>query len=302
MDWFFTRDYVEPAIPFFLALVVLEQVVSARRRVGVIRGYAWRDTAASLAMGIGSLVVGLALKGATFGLYVFCYDHRFFELGTGPLVFALAILLDDLGYYWFHRLHHEIRILWAAHVNHHSSTHYNLSTALRQSWTTFTSPLFYLPLPLFGIDPLMVLSVHSMNLLYQFWIHTEHIDRLGPLEVVMNTPSHHRVHHGRNVRYLDRNYAGIFIFWDKLFGSFQPETERVDYGITKNLTSFNPFWIAFHEWVAIGRDVWRAGTLRDAVGYVLKRPGWSPDGSTRTAPEMQRELATAAASAEARAL
>jgi sterol desaturase/sphingolipid hydroxylase (fatty acid hydroxylase superfamily) len=218
-----------------------------------------------------------------------------FDLGSGPLVFAAALLADDFFYYWFHRLHHEVRFLWAAHVNHHSSRHFNLSTALRQSWTTFTSPLFYLPLPLLGFDPLLVITVHSVNLLWQFWIHTELIGRLGPLEAVLNTPSHHRVHHGRNVQYLDRNHGGMLIVWDRLFGTFEQERERVDYGLTKNLESFSPWEIAFHEWRAMLRDARRAGSLGDALRTLLLPPGWSRDGRTRTARELREELGSQAA-------
>ena len=203
----------------------------------------------------------------------------------------LLILGEDCCYYWFHRIHHEVRLFWAAHVNHHSSTHYNLSTALRQSWTTpLTGPIFWAPLAVVGFDPAAILVAQSISLIYQFWIHTELIDRMGPLEAILNTPSHHRVHHGRNVRYLDRNYAGIFIFWDRLFGTFEPESERVDYGLTKNIHTFNPVEIAFHEWKAIWRDVRSATSWREAIAYVFEPPGWSPDHSTRTAREMQAEL------------
>lgn len=292
-------DLIGPAVPFFLALIVLEVVLSARRarRGGTAtRGYTPRDTAASLAMGVGSIAVGAAQKGASFALYQACFEIRLFDLGSGAWAFALALVGDDFLYYWFHRLHHEVRILWAAHVNHHSSRHYNLSTALRQSWTTFTSPLFYLPLPLLGIDPLVVVTVHSVNLLYQFGIHTELIDSLGPFERVFNTPSHHRVHHGRNVRYLDKNHGGILIVWDRWFGTFEPETEPVDYGLTTQLRSYNPLVIAAHEWVAMGRDAFRAlrdGRVADALGHCLRPPGWSRDGHTRTARELQDELAKA---------
>jgi sterol desaturase/sphingolipid hydroxylase (fatty acid hydroxylase superfamily) len=286
-------DLTTPAIPFFLGAILLEMTLRARRQARGLeagRGFTPRDTAASLAMGVGSILFTLLQRGWGFALYVLVYQARLFELETTWAVVAIAVVAEDFCYYWFHRMSHEVRILWAGHVNHHSSTHYNLSTALRQPWTTFAAPLFYLPLALAGFDPLLIVTVHSINLIYQFWIHTELIDRLGPLEWVMNTPSHHRVHHGRNVRYLDRNHAGIFIVWDRLFGTFQAETERVDFGLTKNIHSHNPLWIAFHEWVAMFRDAGRAQSLGDAVRFLLKPPGWSPDGSTRTARELQREL------------
>jgi sterol desaturase/sphingolipid hydroxylase (fatty acid hydroxylase superfamily) len=202
---------------------------------------------------------------------------------------VLLFFAEDFCYYWFHRFHHEVRFFWAAHVNHHSSRYFNLSTALRQSWTTpITGPIFWVPLALLGFHPFMILTAQAVSLIYQFWIHTELIGRLGPLERVLNTPSHHRVHHGANVEYLDRNYAGILIVWDRLFGSFEPERAPVDYGLTKNIRTFNPVQIAFHEWQGMFRDVLRARSWREAAQFLLQPPGWSPDGSTLTARQMQR--------------
>jgi sterol desaturase/sphingolipid hydroxylase (fatty acid hydroxylase superfamily) len=273
------------AIPAFIALMIVEAAVAARRRHEV---YELKDTVTSLAMGIGNVLINLSWKGVAFGIYTALNQVAIFDLGSGPLVWIALLLADDFCYYWWHRAHHEIRFFWAAHVTHHSSRRYNLSTALRQSWTSpMTGPLFYGPLALVGFDPAMMLTVSGINLLYQFWVHTELIDKLGPFEQVMNTPSHHRVHHGANVRYLDRNYAGIFIIWDRLFGSFQPETEPVRFGLTKNIDSHNPLWVAFHEWVGIARDVARAATPAAALGYVLAPPGWSPDGSSVTSKQMQ---------------
>ncbi|HEX5067938.1 MAG TPA: sterol desaturase family protein [Myxococcota bacterium] len=287
-------DLTTWAAPVFLALIALEVFLSARQRARGAsdgqRGYAQRDSWASISMGLGSLVVGVATKWLWFGMYTFAYQFRLFDLGTGPLVFLAALLGDDFFYYWYHRLHHEVRFMWAGHVVHHSSRHFNLSTALRQPWTTFMGPLFYLPLPLLGFDPLLLVTVHSVNLLYQFWIHTELIDRLGPFEWVFNTPSHHRVHHGRNVRYLDRNHGGILIVWDRLFGTFEPEREAVDYGLTKNITSHSPWEIFAHEWRAMWRDARNADTWGDALRVGLMPPGWSRDGSTLTADELRRSL------------
>jgi sterol desaturase/sphingolipid hydroxylase (fatty acid hydroxylase superfamily) len=258
-----------------------------------LRGYEARDTFASLAMGVGYLGVSLVTKAGAFGIYAWLHQLRVLDLGAGALAWPALILADDFCYYWFHRLHHEMRLLWAAHVNHHSSRHFNLSTALRQSWTTpFTAPLFWAPLPLLGFEPAQVFAAQALSLVYQFWIHSELIPKLGPLELVLNTPSHHRVHHGRNVRYLDKNYGGILIVWDRLFGSFEPEREPVDYGITKNLTTFHPVRIAFHEWLAMLRDVRGARSPLEALRWLLEPPGWSPDGSSRTARQLQRALAS----------
>lgn len=276
------------AVPAFVALLILESILTARRRT---RGYELRDTAASLAMGIGNVAVSLLSKGLALGLFSWLHEYAIFEIEASFGAFALLFVTEDLCYYWFHRIHHEVRFFWAAHVNHHSSRRYNLSTALRQSWTTpFTGPLFWAPLAVLGFAPWMILLAQSLSLIYQFWLHTELIGRLGPLEWIFNTPSHHRVHHGRNVQYLDRNYGGVLIVWDRLFGSFEPEREAVDYGLTKNLETFNPVRIAFHEWAAMFRSARRARGLGEALGQLLRPPGWSPDGTTQTAREMQREV------------
>jgi sterol desaturase/sphingolipid hydroxylase (fatty acid hydroxylase superfamily) len=278
------------SVPVFVALMIGEMFL---RRARGGRGYERRDTLASLVMGLGNVAVHGLLKTTTFGFSVWLSQFALFDLTHGWWIWLLLIPAEDLCYYWFHRGHHEIRLLWAAHVNHHSSRHFNLSTALRQSWTTpLTGPIFWAPLPLLGFAPVHILTAQAVSLVYQFWLHTEHIGRLGPLELIFNTPSHHRVHHGRNVEYLDRNYAGIFIVWDRLFGTFEPERAPVDYGLTRNLATFNPFRVAFHEWVAILRDVVRARSIRARLGFLLAAPGWSPDGSSRTARELQRELGT----------
>jgi sterol desaturase/sphingolipid hydroxylase (fatty acid hydroxylase superfamily) len=273
------------AVPAFLGLMLVEWFVTRRRGMDAYEG---RDTAASLSMGIGNQIVAIAAHGLTFGLMLFLYEHRFFELGTGAAVWLVLFFAEDFTYYWFHRGSHEVRFLWAAHVNHHSSQRYNLSTALRQSWTTpFTTLLFYWWLPLAGFHPVMIATATAISLLYQFWIHTETIDRLGPLEAIFNSPSHHRVHHGSNVEYLDRNHGGILIVWDRLFGTFEPERAAVQYGLTKNLHTFNPFRIAFHEWAALAADVRAATSWRDRAGYLLRAPGWRPDGQGQTARDLQ---------------
>jgi len=254
-----------------------------------IRGYEARDTAASLAMGLGNVAISIGTKLAVAALWAYLWKFRLF---TAPAdawwSWVLLFFAEDFCYYCFHRAHHEIRFFWAAHVNHHSSTHYNLSTALRQSWTTpFTMVLFWWPLPLLGFEPWMIFTQQAISLLYQFWLHTESIRSLGPLEWFFNTPAHHRVHHGRNVAYLDQNHGGILILWDRLFGTFTPETSPVDYGLTTNLSTFNPVTIAFHEWLAILRDVRRSHGLREAFLRVFGPPGWSPDGSSLTSKQMR---------------
>jgi len=295
------EDLAYLAAPLFLVSLVAELLLVRRAQAEGrmdLEGYDGPDTRASLAMGLGNVIVSFALRGATLALYFWLYEHRLFDLGTGAAAFVLLFFAEDFTYYWWHRASHEVRFLWAAHENHHSSQRFNLSTALRQSWTTpLTVPLVYWWLPLAGFHPVMLLGQISLSLLYQFWIHTELVRKMPRwFEAVMNTPSHHRVHHGSNVRYLDRNHAGILIVWDRLFGTFEPEDERRDpvrYGLTKNLTTFNPVRIAFHEWATLVRQVRAATTWRARLGYVFAPPGWSPDGSTLTAGQLRARLAAA---------
>jgi sterol desaturase/sphingolipid hydroxylase (fatty acid hydroxylase superfamily) len=276
-------DPVALAIPLFVGLILVEMVWARRR---ALHAYEPRDTAVSLAFGLGSTAIGALAAGAVFALLVLVHGFRLADIGWQWWAWPLCFVLDDLAYYWFHRFAHRVRWFWASHVNHHSSQHYNLSTALRQSWTGFIalSFVFRLPLALVGFEPAMIVFCGGLNLIYQFWIHTEAIGRLPRwFEAVMNTPSHHRVHHATNPRYLDRNYAGTFIVWDKLFGTFQPEVddERIRYGIVKQLGSFNLLWAVFHEWIGIAADVWRA-PWRYKLAYLWREPGWTHDGSRDT--------------------
>ena len=286
-------DPVTYAIPGFVLLVLAEMVVAwAKDR----RRYEPKDTLTSLALGTGSTVAGVITGGAVFALATWVWQFRLFEIGYQWWWFVIAFVIDDFAYYLFHRSAHRIRWFWASHVIHHSSQHYNLSTALRQTWTGFISIAFIFRLPLFliGFPPAMVFFVAGVNLIYQFWIHTEAIHRMPRwFEAVMNTPSHHRVHHATNPRYLDKNYAGVFIVWDKWLGTFEPE--RADdaprYGIVKNLGSFNLIWAAFHEWVGIAKDVWNAPGLGNKIGYMIREPGWSHDGSRDTSATIKARWA-----------
>jgi sterol desaturase/sphingolipid hydroxylase (fatty acid hydroxylase superfamily) len=243
-------------------------------------GYELRDTATSLSMGIGSLVVGIPWSIVTVLAYAGVYALAPWHLPASAWwTWVLLFFADDLAYYWFHRAHHRIRILWASHVVHHSSQRYNLSTALRQTWTPMASFVFWLPLAAVGIPPWMILLQQSISLLYQFFLHTERIDRMwAPVEWFFNTPSHHRVHHGSNNVYLDRNYGGILIFWDRLFRTFEPENERVVYGLTKNVGTFNPARVAFREYTLTWSDLRAGGGWRARLGAVFAPPGWTPAG------------------------
>lgn len=275
------------AVPLFVIAILIEMAWS---RMRAPESYEPKDTLTSLAFGLGSTVAGGLFGGFALTIFIAAYEYRVFDLGeqwwTVWWAWPLCFVLDDLKYYWVHRAGHRIRWMWAAHVNHHSSQHYNLSTALRQTWTgSFTfGLLFALPLVLLGFHPGMIAIAGGFNLIYQFWIHTEAIDRMPRwFEAVMNTPSHHRVHHATNPRYLDRNYAGVFIIWDKMFGTFEAETdeERIRYGIVKQLGSFNLLWSVFHEWIGMITDIIRA-PWRHKLSYLLREPGWSHDNSRET--------------------
>ncbi|MEM7411982.1 MAG: sterol desaturase family protein [Myxococcota bacterium] len=288
-DTFELPDVSVLAAPFYLIALAVEFVGIS---LGRFRGrFETRDAVTSVTMGAGSVVWGVAFTALTQAVLFACYAWRLFDVPITVASIAVCFVLDDLRYYWVHRFGHESRFFWASHVVHHSSEHYNLSTALRQTWTI--SGLFVLKIPpvLLGFHPGVVAFVGGLNLIYQFWIHTEAIDRLPRwFEAVFNTPSHHRVHHGVNPRYLDANYAGVFIFWDRWFGSFVPEepTEPVRYGIVHPLGSFNPLRVAYQEWASLFRDALQPGIgLRERWGYLFGPPGWSHDGSRATSRDLK---------------
>lgn len=265
------------AIPFFVLLLIAEWA-SFRHLQGDDErvGYEFNDTKTSLTMGAGNVIINVGWKFAVVAVYAALYELTPLRLDAGDWwVWVLLFFADDLSYYWFHRVSHESRLFWASHVVHHSSQHYNLSTALRQTWVPMTYFPFWLWMPLAGFEPWMILLAQSWSLIYQFGLHTERIGRLPrPLEVVLNTPSHHRVHHGSQEVYLDRNYGGILVIWDRLFGTFEPEGERVRYGLTKNLETFRPLDVAFHEYRALWGDVKAAPTWRGKLAHAYHGPGW----------------------------
>ncbi len=293
-------DPVTLAIPLFVLFMLVEIVAYRRAKRAGTAGYEARDTLTSLLLGLGNTVTGALFGGLALALFIWAGQFRLFEIGYVWWAWIAAFVLDDLAYYAVHRAGHRIRWFWAAHVIHHSSQHYNFSTALRQTWTNaFTlGLLFKLPLVLVGFPLPMLLFVGGLNLIYQFWIHTELVGRMPRwFEAVMNTPSHHRVHHATNPRYLDANYAGVFIVWDKLFGTYvseirpdEPGHEPLRYGLVRQLGSFNPVWAAFHEWIGITRDLWSA-PWGSKLGYLLREPGWSHDSSRDTSATIKAKWA-----------
>ena len=280
------------AIPFFVFAMLLEFFVASAKN---LKSYTAKDAFSSIAMGLGNVFIGFVSKLFVFAALYFVYENlRIFTIPISWWSFMILFFLDDFSYYWFHRTSHENRFFWASHVVHHSSKHYNLSTALRQTWTgSFYSFIFWLWLPLIGFHPGMIIFQMSISLLYQFWIHTELIQKMPKwIELFFNTPSHHRVHHGSNPIYLDKNHAGILIIWDKLFGTFQPElkSEKVQYGLVVNIKTYNPIFIAFNEWGALFKDLNTKNiSVMNRIRYLYKPPGWKHDGTGKLSTDFKEE-------------
>ena len=228
-------NLIHYAIPFFVATVILEVILTVKVK---LEDYEFKDAGTSILMGLGNVAIGLFAKGLVLGIFYLTYNfYHLFEISFVWWTWLILLFAEDFCYYWFHRISHESRLFWASHVVHHSSQKYNLSTALRQTWSgSFYTFIFWLPLVLIGFHPVMVLVQMSISLIYQYWIHTELIDKMPKwFEAIFNTPSHHRVHHATNPQYLDRNHAGVFIIWDRLFGTFELEVEKPVYGLEQIL-------------------------------------------------------------------
>ncbi|GAA4481241.1 sterol desaturase family protein [Rhodococcus olei] len=283
------RDPVAFAIPFFLLFLVLEwtaarylaepEIDDTGRTHPPQGGYQARDARASISMGLVSIATSAMWKALALVAYAAIWAYlapRHLSPGAWYTWVILIVGVDFL-FYWYHRIAHRVRVVWATHQAHHSSEYFNFATALRQKWNNSGEIVMWVPLPLIGIPPWMVFVGFSVNLVYQFFVHTEHVDRLPrPVEFVFNTPSHHRVHHGCDPEYLDRNYAGILIIWDRMFGTYREETHRPTYGLTKPVGTYNILALQGHEYAAIGRDVRAADSWRHKFGYVFGPPGWTP--------------------------
>jgi len=271
-------DFVPYAVPFFIALIVVELLADRWRGQ---RNYRVADAINSLSTGVLSTTTGLLTKGVGLLTYAFALKHlALIELPAhSAWTWVFAFVFYDFCYYWLHRMGHERNILWAAHSVHHQSEDYNLSTALRQTSTGFLlSWIFYLPLAVLGVPLVVFISVASLNLLYQFWVHTRHIPKLGWFEWFFVTPSNHRAHHAQNALYMDRNYGGVFIIWDRLFGSFQEEddNEPVIFGVTTPLASWNPLWANLQFYAQLWGDARRAERTWDKIRIWFMRTGWRP--------------------------
>ena len=298
MSWLFAAiplgrlgDPVTLAVPFFVLAIAAEMLWTHRRHL--THRYETRDAAASLVTGLISTVVSAATGFVVVAAMMAVWRLRLTTLTINAASLMGLFVAYDCTYYWHHRAMHRIRWFWADHIAHHSSQHYNLTTALRQPWLANLTGhfIFALPLVWLGFHPAAVGFVAALNLIYQFWIHTEAIGRCPAwFEAVFNTPSHHRVHHAANPRYLDRNYAGTLIVWDRMFGTFEPERaeEPPRYGLVHNIASFNPLRIVAHEYVGMARDAAGRGlSMRQRLAYIFAPPGWSHDGS-RLSSDMLR--------------
>ena len=293
-------DLIALAIPFFLLALLIELAVDRYRGTGHYRA---NDAINSLSAGTLSTTFGYftrLLPAVIWGfvlqhLALFEIDAALFDLSArGLLLWTLAMVAFDLCYYWAHRMGHEISILWAAHAVHHQSEDYNLSTALRQTSTGFLfSWIFYLPLFLLGLPFEVFVTVNALNLIYQFWVHTQLVDKLGWLDRVLVTPSNHRVHHAQNEIYIDRNYGGIFILWDRIFGTFQEELddEPVVFGVRKPLASWNPFWANLQVYDYLWFDARHTSRWRDKLGLWFRRTGWRPGDVEARFPKRRSNLA-----------
>ncbi|WP_448550244.1 sterol desaturase family protein [Thalassotalea fusca] len=273
-------NFILAAIPLFLLLIIIELAVDRYRGTGY---YRFNDAINSLNLGIFSRVTGILKAAIPFSVYYLLYEnYALFTFNQDNIWFWLtAFVLYDLAYYWIHRLNHRVSVMWGSHVVHHSSEEYNLTTALRQTSTpSLLGWVIVLPLAYVGISPVLLLACASLNLIYQFWVHTRHVDKMPTwFEAIFVTPSHHRVHHALNRDYIDKNFGGVLILWDKLFNSFQAEKSEINtvYGVSQQLKSWNPLWANFQVYLLLWQDAWRTRNWRDKIKVWFMPPGWRPD-------------------------
>jgi alkylglycerol monooxygenase len=278
------------SIPIYFLLILIELVIDRWKNLKL---YRLNDAITNISCGITEQVSGLFAKVFTIGLYHLVYTHfKLFDIPTNWYFMLLLYLGVDFFYYWGHRMSHEVNLFWTGHVIHHQSEDYNLSVALRQgAFQKVFTAAFYLPLALVGFDTESFLYINALNTIYQFWIHTETIGKMGWFEYVFNTPSHHRVHHGRNPKYIDKNHAGSLIIWDKLFGTFQAEEERAVYGITVPANTWNPINAHIKPFQDLYKDVKSVPNFTDKLKLLFMPPGWFPEsvGGRKFAPEIKAE-------------
>lgn len=280
------------AIPAFLLLSALETIYIIKETGFSFKG---KELLTDLSLAVGFILISPLTKSLQLLVYSFAYEHRVFNMpSSAAWTLFLCFLGEDFTYYWFHRVSHQVRFMWAAHMVHHSSETYTLSSAaFRLSWTNnFTGGfLFWMWMPLIGFTPSMILFTKSANTIYQFLLHTERVHKLPKwFEAIFNTPSHHRVHHGSNVEYLDKNHGGTLIIWDRLFGTYQEEICKPVYGLTKKINSRNPIVISFFEWKNIYTDLKKAKTMSDYINFLVNSPGWSNEGTSKTTKQLRKNI------------
>ena len=260
-------------LPIIYGMIALEAIFSSFANKSF---YRLDDTLCTAGLLIGNILIGFAAKVLSFSIHIFLYQFRLIDLASLIpvwLMWVLAFVLIDLFFYIYHRLSHKVRFLWAIHMSHHSSEEMNFAVSLRQAWFAPLSKIpFFLILPLLGLDPTIVVIAGVISTLWGVVGHTQIVDKLGPLEIIFNTPSHHRVHHGANKEYIDKNYGNLFIIWDKMFGTFEPEHATVKYGLVNNVDTFNPIKITFMGWRAILKDVRNAQSLREVISVIFGPP------------------------------
>lgn len=287
------------ALPFFITLIVFEIILSVKHDRHL---YYWNDLFASASMGAGATILASMTKLISIGAFFFLFEIfkpvrmallGYESLGWAWYTWLICQFLDDHNYYWYHRLSHTVRLFWAAHIVHHSSENFNLGSGIRNGWfTLFYKPMFWMWMPIVGFEPIMIATCLGIQAIYQFHLHTKSVPHMGFLEKFMNTPRQHQVHHSCNYEYLDKNHGGFLNIFDRLYGSFLHLDDKIDpkFGVLHPPNSFNPLIIATHEYKNILNDVKKAKSLKEALMYIFGPPGWSKDGSTLTAKEIQKAI------------
>lgn len=290
MDQFKDAILILISTPIYVVLIGLEIIVSNIRKEPA---YSWKDTLTNIYLSVLNGGIDLAFRVIYLGVLAWCYEAKLVQIENVLLYWVMLLLLEDFAFYWLHRIDHFVRVFWAVHVTHHSSEHFNLSVGFRSSvFQPLYRFVYFMPIAFLGFRPEDIMFMYSATQIYGILIHTNYVGKLGWLEKFMATPSHHRVHHGSNPLYLDKNMGMIFIFWDKLFGTFQEELaeEPVKYGLTTSLDSYHPMKVVFHEWQQIQEDVRQAPGWRNKWMYLFGPPGWSHDGSRQTSGQMRENF------------
>ena len=260
-------------LPIILAMILIETLISGLSKKSLYKN---KDTLCTSGLLLGNILMGFAIKGATLGLHIFLYQFRVFDLANlVPLwaMWLMTFILIDFVFYIYHRFSHRVRFLWAIHMSHHSSEEMNFAVSMRQAWLGPVSKIpFFIVLPILGLDPTIIAVAGVISTLWGVVGHTQIVGKLGPLEWILNTPSHHRVHHGANAEYIDKNYGNLLIIWDRMFGTFEPEKAKVKYGLVNNVNSFNPIKITFMGWQSMMKDIQKSKNYREVFSTIFGPP------------------------------